>query len=133
MKMKKISKISLEFKKKDFLWGLGLVLFVLLILFISFSNKNSDVIVINNDNVQERVEQIIVVDNVYDIDNGKIEVSPPKDGFSELFAKNISNKYKEITFTNRRTNKSITERIINGEINSRIEAEENDIILFTIK
>src|SRR3989344_6035047 len=106
--MKKISKISLEFKKKDFLWGLGLVLFVAIVLFFSFANKNSDVVDSNNINFVEKEEPILVADNVYDIDKGKIEVSPPKDGFSELFAKNISNKYKEITFTNRRTNKSIT-------------------------
>ncbi len=131
--MKKLSKISLEVKKKDLLWGLGLVLFVALILFVSFANKNLDIMNSNNINFAEKEEPILVVDNVYDIGNGKIEVRPPKDGYSELVAYDISDEYKEVIFTNNRTKKSITERIINGEINSRIESEENDVILFTIK
>ena len=131
--MKKLSRISFEFKKKDLLWGLGLVLFVAFVLFFSFANINSDVIDSSNIDFKENIEPIIVVDNVYDIGNGKIKVRTPKDGFSELVAYDISDEYKEVIFTNNRTNKSITERIINGEINSRIEAEENDVILFTIK
>ena len=131
--MKKISKISFEIRKKDFLWGLGVVLFIIVILFVSFKNNDFDVENKNNSSFEEYEEKIIVVDNVYEIGNGRIEVHPPKDGFSEIIGYRIPEEYTEIVFTNNRTNKSTTERIINGEINSKIEAEENDIILFTIK